>query len=1070
MLTLLSCPRWNPAPLPAHDLPVTLPAALLVALASHADWTDREGLAALFWPDASSAEALHRLRINLHRARAVLESWGAAEALVTDRRRIRLDLACDLRQFERAVAQLDAAGLAQAGPARWLDGWRLRGFGSFADWCANEGRRLEAAWQAASPRALAGALRRGDSAAAEALLECWRAHHGAPDGLSATLDRMTLGADAQLLWQRLLGSRNEAAIGGAPALAGRQAAQARLLASNAPALLLLGDPGVGKSTILDATWPLAPRLQGREGLQSVPYRPLLESLRAAMPALRRLLADPASDLAAYRLDLARVLPELAPDEPLPPLDAITAKTRLTDALAQAGEALAPLWRVDDLQWCDSATLEWLVHVAHRGRLRWRAVGRRHELDDAARRALAALRQKGLLDEQVLAPLSRDGLQEMCAARWPARAFDPGQLDRLHGASHGNAFVTRELVEADWDLTGHVAPPERALELVRQRLSRLPAADRQVVEAAAVLGEPAPGAAARSLLDAADDDASWADRCDRLVGAGLLRIEAGRLVCGHDLIRHAAHGAIGPARRAHLHRQAALWLAEQPEPDGLVIAHHWRAAHEPQTALAWLHRGALHQKALGRFDAARDLWSKVAGQSHDVGLALRAQLERAACGFFEDLSASRSALEAVAARLGAVADPAQHDALQVRVLAGLVDNWVFAGDLPAARRAADGLAPLLSRVPPAERPDGLEVLIELAMREPDIDAAWRYLDELRRLAPRRPSILSFEGQIHWFAGDVRAACESLRLLLERHPDHRRGLTIENDLAVMLQALGELDEAEAMARRSLDSWAGVAHTQTLSLLVLGLVLTSQGRHAEADEALLRALALARQQSSAGFEAEAQVRRARLALQCGRIADARAALAVAAPLLHGSPEPLRVSQWVLMEVLAATAAGQAVDPALLARLDDVAGRSAHPLVQVRRARVAVELALPSDPAAAAAAADRQADIARRAGLMEPLAEALLLRARAGGLLGQARSACRPWVEEAAALAQAQGYTDLLWRSQAWLAADGVRGAAARAQAARQRLRGTARTALFDATAAARREPRLEPAGRRLRERNPG
>ena len=72
------------------------------------------------------------------------------------------------------------------------------------------------------------------------------------------------------------------------------------------------------------------------------------------------------------------------------------------------------------------------------------------------------------------------------------------------------------------------------------------------------------------------------------------------------------------------------------------------------------------------------------------------------------------------------------------------------------------------------------------------------------------------------------------LLARHPDYCQGLTIENDLAVMCHALGDLGTAEAMARRSLRSWVGVAHTEALSSLVLGSTLTSSGRYGEALEA--------------------------------------------------------------------------------------------------------------------------------------------------------------------------------------------------------------------------------------------
>ncbi|MFN9944255.1 MAG: hypothetical protein ACK56I_32775, partial [bacterium] len=121
---------------------------------------------------------------------------------------------------------------------------------------------------------------------------------------------------------------------------------------------------------------------------ALPYQPLLEALRSRAETLERLLRTQGHPLRCYRLDLARVMPELAPDEPLPPLDVATAKARLVEALTRAFEALSPVVLVDDLQWCDSATVEWLVTLAHGSRLRWRATARKHELSGAHAQALA----------------------------------------------------------------------------------------------------------------------------------------------------------------------------------------------------------------------------------------------------------------------------------------------------------------------------------------------------------------------------------------------------------------------------------------------------------------------------------------------------------------------------------------------------------------------------------------------------------------------------------------------------------------------------------------------------------
>jgi hypothetical protein len=1012
MLQLLSPPAWAPAGQAPQALPATVPAALLVVLAAEGGWFARERLAAIFWPDASPGDALHHLRINLHRSRALLDGWAQREALVAERTRLRLDLPTDLAR--RRMLQQPGADVQPPGPPQWLPGWQLAGYDGFLHWAEDIAQSLHADWlEAARPRAASPQV-----AAATASS---RLPPSAPPGRAPQLHR--------------------------------------LLHSPAPALLLLGEPGAGKTTLLRAAYPQAPCLRGLEGLHAMPYRPLLDVLREHTVVLQRALREPSHPLRAYRLDIARVLPELAPDEALPPLDALTAQTRLVEALARAFEALTPVLLIDDLHWCDPATIEWLLMLAHHGRLPWRAAARVHEIGPALDRALQGLRSAVRLEEVDVSPLDRDALAEACRARRPGHPFGPEQIDRLHALSAGNAFLLGELLAAgvaDEQAGVPLTQADQVLRLVRARLDALPPGAQRAVEAAAVFVQPVPAAAVGALAGAATEE-EGAAIAERALSSGLLQRAGAALGCRHDLIRQAVVTQLPAPRRMALHRHAALWLASQPVADALTVAEHWRAAGETQTALAWRHRGAEQLKSRGDFDAARALWREVADESLDATQALRARLELAACDLFADLGRGEALLAAVQAQLSAVADAEQRLQIEGRLLSARVDNRVFAGDLAAARQHAGRLRSLLPRLPLHERIDALEVLIELAMREPDIPGAWACLAQLRDAAPARPTLLSFEGQIHWFGGEVQAAHDALARLLERHPDYCRGITVENDLAVMLQALGRIDEAEAMARRSLDSWAGVAHTETLSLLVLGLVLTSAGRHAEADAALLGAHTRACEQASPGFEAEALVRRARLLLQCGRIAAAQALLDEAGPLLATSPEPLRVSQLVLAQVLAASAAGREPAPGLLARLQAVAAVSTHPLVQVRLARVQVEQALArGDLAGAADAASRQAAAAQRGGLLESLAEAWLLQARARAA-GPAEPGAGALVARAQALARRQGFVDLHWRASETLARHGHdESAAGEARAALVRLQGPAAEPLFDAAAAARREPR--------------
>lgn len=96
----------------------------------------------------------------------------------------------------------------------------------------------------------------------------------------------------------------------------------------------------------------------------------------------------------------------------------------------------------------------------------------------------------------------------------------------------------------------------------------------------------------------------------------------------------------------------------------------------------------------------------------------------------------------------------------------------------------------------------------------------------------------------------------------------------------------------------------------------------------------------------------------------------------------------------------------------------------------------------------------------MLEPLAEALLLQARAGMLAHPARD-LRRLLTEAAVLADSHGFAGLAWRAHAGLAA--LTGTAAHAAAAREacrRLEGDTPPVLFDAQQASRLEPWLADA----------
>ncbi|MEZ4681261.1 MAG: BTAD domain-containing putative transcriptional regulator [Caldilineaceae bacterium] len=147
----------------------------------------------------------------------------------------------------------------------------------------------------------------------------------------------------------------------------RQAAQGR-----AHTVLIEGEAGIGKTRLAEELLEWV----NRQGIPSahtrsyaaegaLAYAPVIEWLRS--PALHKAIAalDP-----VWQSELTRLLPELItefPDLPHPePLTERWQRQRLFEALARAmtADGRPKLLLINDLQWCDQETLEWLRFLLH----------------------------------------------------------------------------------------------------------------------------------------------------------------------------------------------------------------------------------------------------------------------------------------------------------------------------------------------------------------------------------------------------------------------------------------------------------------------------------------------------------------------------------------------------------------------------------------------------------------------------------------------------------------------------------------------------------------------------------
>jgi DNA-binding SARP family transcriptional activator/tetratricopeptide (TPR) repeat protein len=169
-LRLLTTPRWLAADADGRDVPDTLPGYLLVYLAYRGDWITREALAAAFWPERPQDEALHNLRANLHRVRALLAGWGREGALHAEPRRVRVDLPTDVEAFRSSLARRDWVAAADADGDALLATLSFRGFALIEEWASEERRALAASWRRAAMMAAQAHEQVGDPQRAAALL------------------------------------------------------------------------------------------------------------------------------------------------------------------------------------------------------------------------------------------------------------------------------------------------------------------------------------------------------------------------------------------------------------------------------------------------------------------------------------------------------------------------------------------------------------------------------------------------------------------------------------------------------------------------------------------------------------------------------------------------------------------------------------------------------------------------------------------------------------------------------------------------------------------------------------
>jgi DNA-binding CsgD family transcriptional regulator len=368
------------------------------------------------------------------------------------------------------------------------------------------------------------------------------------------------------------------------------------------AALIEGEPGIGKTTLLDSVAAEADRL-GARVLRGAATEP---EYRVPFSAIGSCLAAPAraGDPAAVRL--AALL--RGEDRTLAAAGAADREFVVTEAILElldrwcTGTPVALL--IDDLQWADASSLLVLGRMGRAiEQLPLLVVG-------ACRRLPRAGELDGLLrslDARGAVSLSLGPLPEPTVAGLVANLVGapPGpRLLALVGTAAGNPMYVTELVDglsragrvaiADGVATVTDAPdgaglPQSLLGAVGRRLDFLSEPAREALRVAAVLG---PGLNLTELATVLGTSAVavW-DAVSEAIPAGLLTESGDELVFRHELIRQALAAELPSGVGGTVQARAARALAAAGAPVERVAKHLLAGGDLDADAVDWLVRNA-----------------------------------------------------------------------------------------------------------------------------------------------------------------------------------------------------------------------------------------------------------------------------------------------------------------------------------------------------------------------------------------------------------------------------------------------------------------------------------------------